>query len=199
MSATRLNRSQQTERNRSLVLEAARRVFLERGYGGATVDAIADEAGFTKGVVYSQFAGKPDLLLALLQERVEERAAENARAVEHLAGTEGLRTLLGVNARRSQGLPAWSRLLIEFRIAAARDEELNARYAAAHAFAVERFGEVIEQVAARGGLRFVHGSQTAARMIFALDAGVTLERIADPGALPAEVLDDLVSRLTEPV
>ena len=197
--ATRLSRPEQVQRNRGLVLEAARRVFLERGYAGATLDAIADEAGFSKGVVYSQFAGKSDLLLALLEARIEERAAENLAVTEGLAGIEGLQALLGANARRTQDAPAWSRLLIEFRITAGRDPELNARYAAAHAVGVERFGDLLGELAARGGLRFVHGSQNAARLIFALDAGATLERIADPDGMPADVLDDLVSRLTEPI
>ncbi len=159
--ATRLSRPEQVQRNRGLVLEAARRVFLERGYAGATVDAIADEAGFSKGVVYSQFAGKPDLLLALLHDRIDTRAAENDDPVAGLAGAEGLQALVDANRRRSQDSPAWSRLLIEFRLVAARDPELNARYAAAHVIAVER--------------------------------------IADPGALPLGVLDDLLVRLTEPV
>ena len=197
--ATRLSRPEQVQRNRGLVLEAARRVFLERGYAGATLEAIADEAGFSKGVVYSQFAGKPDLLLALLEARIEERAAENLAVTDGLAGVEGLHALLGANARRTHEAPAWSRLLIEFRITAGRDPELNARYAAAHAVAVERFGDLLGELAARGGLRFVHGPQLAARLIFALDAGVTLERIADPDGLPTDVFDDLVSRLTEPI
>lgn len=197
--ATRLSRPEQVQRNRGLVLQAARRVFLERGYAGATLEAIADDAGFSKGVVYSQFAGKPDLLLALLESRIEERAAENLAVTDGLAGVEGLHALLGANARRTHEAPAWSRLLIEFRITAGRDPELNARYAAAHAVAVERFGDLLGDLAARGGLRFVHGPQRAARLIFALDAGVTLERIADPDGLPTEVLDDLVSGLTEPV
>ena len=76
--AKRLNRVEQGERNRALVLAAARRVFLERGYAGATLEAIAEEAGFSKGVVYSQFAGKPDLFLALLEARIAERAERNA-------------------------------------------------------------------------------------------------------------------------
>jgi AcrR family transcriptional regulator len=197
--ATRLSRPEQVQRNRGLVLEAARRVFLERGYAGATLEAIADEAGFSKGVVYSQFAGKPDLLLALLEARIEERAAENLAVTDGLAGVEGLHALLDANARRTHEAPAWSRLLIEFRITASRDPELNARYAAAHAVGVGRFGDLIGDLAARGGLRFVHGPQRAARLIFALDAGVTLERIADPDGLPTEVLDDLVSGLTEPI
>jgi AcrR family transcriptional regulator len=54
----RLTRAEQSERNRGLVLAAARRVFLARGYHGATLEQIADEAGFSKGVVYSQFESK---------------------------------------------------------------------------------------------------------------------------------------------
>ena len=197
--ATRMSRPQQVQRNRRLVLEAARRVFLERGYAGATLEAIADDAGFSKGVVYSQFAGKSDLLLALLEERIHERAEENASAVDGLAGVAGLRVLLDVSRRRSQGAPAWARLLIEFRIVAARDPELNARYAELHAVAVGRLAEVMDAVASRGGLRFAHGPQAAARLVFAIDAGATLERLVDPDVLPFEGLDDLVSRLTEPL
>src|SRR4029079_19440055 len=59
----RLNRAEQVERNRGLVVEAARRVFLEHGYAGATLETIADAAGFSKGVVYSQFESKADLFL----------------------------------------------------------------------------------------------------------------------------------------
>ena len=47
----RLTRVEQSVRNRELVLAAARRVFLERGYHGASLEQIADEAGFSKGVV----------------------------------------------------------------------------------------------------------------------------------------------------
>ena len=42
-------------------------MFLARGYVNATVDAIAEEAGFSKGVVYSQFESKADMFLALLE------------------------------------------------------------------------------------------------------------------------------------
>ncbi|HMI27319.1 MAG TPA: helix-turn-helix domain-containing protein, partial [Streptosporangiaceae bacterium] len=54
----RLSRAEQNDRNRALLLAAARRVFLERGYYAATLDQIADEAGFSKGAVYSRFASK---------------------------------------------------------------------------------------------------------------------------------------------
>jgi len=197
--ATRLSRSEQVQRNRELVLEAARGVFLERGYSGATLEAIAEEAGFSKGVVYSQFANKADLLLALLEARIEERAEENEAAVEGLAGAAGLRALLGAHRRRSQEMPGWSRLLIEFRVVAARDPEFNARYAAVHAVAVQRLADVTAEVVARGGLRFVDGPHVAAHLFFALDSGATLERIADADALPHETLEAIMVRLTEPI
>ena len=75
--ATRLRRAEQVERNREEVLAAARQVFLDRGYAKATVEGIADIAGFSTGVVYSQFGSKADLFLALLERRIAERAARH--------------------------------------------------------------------------------------------------------------------------
>ena len=74
----RLSRAEQNDRNRALLFAAARRVFLARGYHAATLEQIADEAGFSKGVVYSRFASKADMFLALLEDRITERAAQNA-------------------------------------------------------------------------------------------------------------------------
>jgi AcrR family transcriptional regulator len=194
-----MSRAEQVQHNRELVLDVARRVFLERGYAGASVDAIADDAGFSKGVVYSQFGGKPDLLFALLAARMQERAAANAAMASELAGAEGLRTFLRANARRSAEDIGWGRLLIEFRAFAARDPELNARYAAAHARTVERFAAALEAIVARGGRRLVHGARATAEIVLALDAGSTLEHLADPDALPTSVLVDLITRLVEDV
>jgi AcrR family transcriptional regulator len=195
---TRLSRAEQVERNRELVLDAARRVFLERGYAGATVDAIALEAGFSKGVVYSQFAGKPDLFLALLEQRIAERAAENAQAAEGKAGLDGVRQLALLNARHSEG-SAWPRLLIEFRLIAARDPELNRRYARLHSRSLENFGETIQGVLVRGGLTPIHPSRVIAELIFALDAGHVLEQAAGTSELDAETFVDFVARLVQPI
>jgi AcrR family transcriptional regulator len=195
---TRLSRAEQVERNRELVLDAARRVFLERGYAGATVDAIALEAGFSKGVVYSQFAGKPDLFLALLEQRIAERAAENVQAAEGKAGLDGIRELVLLNARHNEA-SAWPRLLIEFRLIAARDPELNLRYARLHTRTLENFGETVERVLRRGGLSSVRPPRVLAELIFALDAGYVLERAAGTSGLDAESIVDLVAHLVQPI
>jgi AcrR family transcriptional regulator len=82
----RLVRSLQVERNRQLVLKAARRVFLAKGYAGSSLEAIAEEAGFSKGVVYSQFDSKADLFLALLERRISERAQQNEQVAAESTG-----------------------------------------------------------------------------------------------------------------
>ena len=198
--ATRLSRAEQVERNRELVLDAARRVFLERGYAGATLEAIAEEAGFSKGVVYSQFSGKSDLFLALLQRRIVERAEENARLAADHAGLDGFRLLMRANARRNEeGRSGWSALLIEFRVAAARDPELNRRYAALHTQAMDQFTEVIRDVLARGGWATVYPPRVFAELIFAVDAGRILERAAGTSVLDVDTIDDLVARLVVPL
>ena len=91
------------------------------------------------------------------------------------------------------------RLLLEFRLVAARDPELNERYAAAHAETIERFGRALEAIATRGGLRLVYGTRHSALLVFAVAAGVTMEHTAAPGALPDEVIEDLLIRMTEPI
>ena len=192
---TRLTRVDQVERNRGLVLAAARQVFLQQGYGRATVDAIAQEAGFSKGVVYSQFASKADLFLGLLEERIAERAEENARLVTNQAGLPALTALLRVNARHSHQGPDWSRLLIEFRLVAARDPELGARYAALHERTVSQFADALVSALARDGLTPVYPPRTFAQLVLAFDAGVVLERAADASALPMELAEDLLGRL----
>lgn len=194
--ATRLTRSEQVQRNRGLVLAAARRVFLARGYSGATVDAIADEAGFSKGVVYSQFTSKADLFLALLEQRIDERARENeaALATAPAASEQSFLELMRASARRSGDDPEWGLLLIEFRVAAARDAELNARYAELHGRTIDHLAAALEHASARAGVPLPQPSRALAEFILAVDHGTTLERAAEPDALPWPVLEDLFTR-----
>ena len=180
----RLTRSERAGRNRALVLDAARRVFLARGYHGATLEQIADEAGFSKGVVYSQFDSKADLFLALLEARISERAAENARLAVSLPGSEqGLLALVDHLARGDQAKPGWLLLVIEFRVHAARDAELSRRYAAAHARTVEALAGVLAEVFARDGQALAAEPRRLAGLLLAFSAGAALEQAADPAAL----------------
>src|SRR6201986_1410179 len=57
---------------RDKLFEAAARVFEDQGIGGASIEAIAAAAGFTRGAFYSNFASKDELIIAMLENHVEQ-------------------------------------------------------------------------------------------------------------------------------
>ncbi len=90
--ATRTNASTQPrkraahlgpERRRPELLDAALRLFLDRGYDGTSMQAVADQAGVTKPVVYAAFESKDDLFRALLAREEERILAEIQGAFEN--------------------------------------------------------------------------------------------------------------------
>jgi AcrR family transcriptional regulator len=178
----RLSRAEQNDRNRALLLAAARRVFLERGYYAATLDQIADEAGFSKGAVYSRFASKADMFLALLEDRIAERAEQNARLAGELAGTGNFAALLDLAERAERGAPGWRLLVTEFRVHAARDPELNRRYAALHAHAVDGIAQVFAEVSKEDATDLPLPPRQQAELWLTIETGRALEQIADPDA-----------------
>ncbi len=194
----RLSRAEQVERNRALVLDAARRLFLARGYHGATLEQIAEEAGFSKGVVYSQFDSKADLFLALLEARIEERAAENARLAGSLRDGD-LLSLIDHLARGDQATPGWLLLVIEFRVHAARDAELSRRYAAVHARTVEALAGVLAEIWAQDGQAPAIAPRRLAELMLAFGTGATLEQAADVDALGGRQLAAQLAQVLEPL
>jgi len=192
--AKRRSRSEQVKQNGDRLLEAARRVFLAKGYAAASLDAIAEAAGFSKGVVYSQFDSKGDLFLTLLERRIEERAVQNERVVAKASGRRGLTALLDLARRLFEEEPQWSMLVIEFRVHAARDRVLRDRYAKAHAHTLERLAAALAEIHERDGLTAEFPVRTMAELILALGAGIELERLNDPNALPAKALFRMIPR-----
>ncbi len=187
-------------RNRQLVLAAARRVFLAHGYASATLDAIAEDAGFSKGVVYSQFSSKADMFLALLEARIDERAEQNERLAARLDGRQLAEAVpeLALALRRAE--PEWTQLVLEFRLHAARVPELSRRYADAHQRTVDRLASVFARLHERAGSTPRYAPPVLAKLALAINVGAFLEQLADPAAAdPApEVISDLVLQAAPP-
>jgi AcrR family transcriptional regulator len=201
----RLSRAEQNDRNRARLLAAARRVFLARGYYAATLEQIADEAGFSKGAVYSRFASKADMFLALLEERIAERAAQNADLAGRLAGTGDFGAVLDLALRAERTAPGWRLLVTEFRIHAVRDPELSRRYAALHARTVDGVAAILTAVSQDGARSLPFPPRQLAEFWLALEVGVALEQLASPdalggpGLLPLRRLGDWLAAARVPV
>jgi AcrR family transcriptional regulator len=77
----RLTRAEAKARTRELLLDAAARTFARKGFAGASVEEIAEEAGFTVGALYSNFASKEELFLELMSGRARDRVSDTAQVL----------------------------------------------------------------------------------------------------------------------
>src|SRR4029079_10095145 len=127
-SARHLTRPERRERTRGDLLRAARAVFERQGFHRASLDGIADEAGYTKGAVYSHFpGGKDELFLAVLDRHIDERVPRYAEIILSQDSCEASRVAI---ARHLVALgakdPGWTPLVVEFWTHASHDGDLRA-------------------------------------------------------------------------
>src|SRR4051812_23720979 len=71
MPRRRLTRAEQKARTRESLLRSAAKVFARQGFQAATLEDVAEGAGFSKGAVYANFASKDELFIALLEDHYE--------------------------------------------------------------------------------------------------------------------------------
>jgi AcrR family transcriptional regulator len=124
------DRSERRARTRAQLLSAAARVYARRGFAGATLDEVAEEAGYTKGAVYDHFGSKDKLLLALLDEHLSAQIAEQTALFDPGKDTAE-RPRIGADRWMTEleEDPDAFRLFVEAWLAGQRDDELRARVA----------------------------------------------------------------------
>ena len=180
-------RRTQTERRRETsqaLIDSAERAFSQHGFHAATVEAIAEDAGFSKGAVYARFGGKDELFLAVFEERFDRRLAVSESEGGH-GETLGERLeamVLAHQAAVSQD-PAWTVAWVEFAAHATRDPELSGR-----------LREVNEALRARTERLLVElglappDAGYLATVALVYGSGVSVERMLDPSGTPAHHL-----------
>jgi len=182
---TKLTRSERAALTRRELLAVAQRRFYADGYHATTLDEIADEAGYTKGAVYSTFKSKAGLFLALFDE-VVDRTVESMRALLDSQETpEAKIEALARNPVQQQSLQ-FRLLAIEFWVHAARDEALLAAFSASY----RRLRSRLAELAPEGG---PFDEQRWAILTLACSNGLALERLIDPDGVP----DDLMAAVQQ--
>jgi AcrR family transcriptional regulator len=188
----RRTRSDSKVRTRTDLLAAAREVFLKRGFHAATLDEIAEEAGYTKGAVYSNFAGKDDLFLAMLAEHYARRAEVYAALVlEPNDIEETYRAVAMFMFEAYQREPAWWPLVSDFSSHASKDPELRERLHELREGFIDAVAATIEALAARHGTTFVLPAREIARGSGALMRGMAVEWSIDPAPADAAVFREM--------
>jgi AcrR family transcriptional regulator len=196
------DRSARKALTRARLLEAAARVYAQRGFGGATLDQVAAEAGFTKGAVYSHFGSKENLLLALMEEHLASQIAEQIALFDHERETRERTTWerpLAGSARWMEDLeenPDPFRLFVELWVYAQRDERLRARLAGGLDALRSTFARFTSVSAADAGVESPrHSAEQFANVMMALGIGLQMIRLIDPQTVPASLLGAVLSVL----
>ncbi|TQJ31032.1 TetR/AcrR family transcriptional regulator [Microbacterium sp. SLBN-146] len=149
MSESVIVTSKRREATRQKLLDAAAQVFAEVGLDAASVEAICERAGFTRGAFYSNFETKDELMLALTERTAEEKielVTERIQALratgEQFSPAELVQRVLDVAMDEKMGILLTS----EIRTRALRDPALAQAYLAWQAGLIERVAAVIEEL-----------------------------------------------------
>jgi len=193
---TRLTREQSRANTRERLLAAARVVFARGGFHGATVEEIASEAGFSTGALYSNFEGKEDLFVALMEREIDEHAQEIAAAVRAQASISdraagGARQWMAMIEREPEALL----LFMEFWAYGVRDAEMRPRIAARFAQMREVLTGLIAEGARDFDLELTIPAEQLAVAIDALADGIARQKLADPDAVPDELMGNVLGLL----
>jgi AcrR family transcriptional regulator len=187
-------RDEQKALTRRRLLDAAEAVFARRGFHGASVEEIAREAGATTGALYSSFAGKEDLFLALFEERIATDFGDYSQIVA--AGAtfeEQARGAADHWMRILRERPDYFPLLIEFWAYAIRVPKLRERLA--DRFAGMRAASARLVAAGAAQLGFppnAEAGELVGMLINALGNGLALEKLVDPDAVPDALYGDML-------
>jgi AcrR family transcriptional regulator len=174
---------------RERLLAAASEVFAERGVTGAAVEQIAERAGYSRGAFYGNFAGKEDLVAALLAERTKAEFDE----VRELDGEAALRDW---HRRRGEHAQEWLALRLALLAYAGQErgavrDQLKER----ELFARGALAGGLERMFAEHGVEPPAPVEQLAMIVHALEDGLLIQRSLDPEGSTDHVVMDAVGLL----
>jgi AcrR family transcriptional regulator len=194
----RLSRAEQQAVTRERLLVAAQAVFSRLGYGGASVDLIAAEAGYSKGAVYSNFPNKEAILLELLRLNMERDMAELEKIISlkpdemHGAVSDWLET-----AFADSDCPL---LATELQLHARRSPEFAAQYSVYQEQQTQALARILQAYFEASSVALPIDALTLASSMTALAHGLSLQQpAANPDApnAPGRVITALLGILTQ--
>lgn len=173
---TRAERQAQT---RVKLIEVAREMFLADGYAATSVDKVAVRAGFSKGAVYSNFAGKEELCMAVL-DSIHQRQIDGVVAAFSSGDELDARIDAFADwAREGLGQPRWTALESEFGAVARHSPYVAGALKARHREISGAIETLIRQVTEEAGVELRMPADRAATALLSLGIGLGALRSID--------------------
>ncbi|MEO9138477.1 MAG: TetR/AcrR family transcriptional regulator [Jatrophihabitans sp.] len=192
---TVLSRADRQAQTRGQLLATARVLFLRDGYFATSLERVADEAGYSKGAVYSNFSSKDELCLAVLDEIRGEQAARLIAAISAGATFEQRLLCFEAWAETAIGHEGWSNLEIEFGSQLRRNPGLREQYQARGNVIRAALTHLIEAAADDLGTGLLLPADELATALLSLGVGLGLQRAVDHD-VPVRTLTDVVRALS---
>ncbi len=179
---------------RDRILDAAMEVFAAEGFAGATIDAIGQAAGFTKGAVYSNFESKDELFLALLDRQSENRGELIVTAFDSGGGdTTATAQALSQSILDSiHDQNEYHLVFFEYWLRAMRDPQLRDRLIERRRAAAEQALRVVEKA---GTVLPSQQLADLAQLVVTITTGIAMEEVLQPGTINSDMLARLITAL----
>lgn len=174
------SRAESQRRTRDALLETAHDMFLRDGYAATSLDRVADTAGYSKGAVYSNFRGKEELCLAVLDEMYARDIVALIEAVTDSASLGERIDALAGWAHRTLGAEGRTVLGVEFALHVRHSPELRANLAALDRRMAGAIAELLARQRDEFGIELALPPERAASALLDLGIGIAVHRVADP-------------------
>ncbi|MCU1681882.1 MAG: hypothetical protein JWQ81_2621 [Amycolatopsis sp.] len=188
-SRKRLTRAEAKAQTRELLLEAAASTFADKGFAGASVDEIAEAAGFSIGALYSNFANKEQLFMEVLSTRATSRVAQATQIIE--GGEDGLQDPMAALGRLLVDVADkdidFAPLRAEFWLYAVRNPAVLDTFAARMREPTEALEHLVGKEMDRHGNPAAVPATNVAVVVHALFQGLVQQRRIDPASVPDEL------------
>jgi AcrR family transcriptional regulator len=186
---------QSSGETRRALLDAAATLIAERGYRGTTVDDVAASSGLSKGTFYWHFKSKGDLLLAVLEERIDRPLHQ---LIERLKTASAEEDMAQEASRLFSQLmdPGRETILLdhEYRALAMRDRKVRSRYAKRQRALRDALAAGLDARARQlGAPDFSVPTTDIATAYLNLGSALAVERLIDADAVPASLLAETVA------
>ena len=191
-------RTERRARTREELIDAAERLFKRDGFHATSLDAIADDAGYTKGAVYSNFDGKEDLFFAVYERRVDRRVAELEDVVRAApSATAAIAAIAGSTRERADD--GWLAVFFEFWAHVLRNPEHRERFAALHRRALGPSIAAARNLQSEQAVELPFTPELLATAYHALGNGLQLERLTRPDEVDLDAVARLLMSRIAPV
>ena len=190
----RLTRAETKARTREQLLGAAARVFAQKGFAGASVEEIAESAGYSTGALYSNFDSKEQLFLELLSARRSRGTARQAAIAAEIlqkktsgdedpfdAASQFFAKVAGRNTE-------FSALQAEFWLYAVRNPEAMGVMAANTDEQIDTLEPLAILLMERFGVATAASPRAVVRVVLGLFQGLMHQHRIDPESVPDDLL-----------